>query len=164
MVATTQLRAVLAVLHVEAGTLWQSAIPPWNGRSWWLCSKRWPVTPCGGRSSTPPLGQCAESWSAAAAASHTAVPEIGLSEQAQFDANWLRQRIDTLATHTVPAPSPTSLEAAARAVDAAGILLALARNPVGDGSHDAWRSATHKLAYALHLVNDEYNNLTQPVR
>ncbi|WP_147288826.1 hypothetical protein [Nocardia mexicana] len=74
-----------------------------------------------------------------------------------------RQRITTLATRTAPAPAPTLLNAAAHAIDAATVLLAIARDPVGVGSRDGWQTAITSLAYAFHLVNDEHNELTQPV-
>jgi hypothetical protein len=111
-----------------------------------------------------PLGRCAESWSAAAVAALGSRSVKDLSEQAQFDANWLRQRISILASSHAPAPTSALLTAAAQAIDAAAILLALARNPTGDGSREGWQAAIDHLAYAFQLVNDEHNELTQPVR
>lgn len=111
-----------------------------------------------------PLGETGRRWSAAA----TVLPEppgrTTLSEQAQFDARWLRDRIATLVSRSGPEPVPALLAAAVQAVDAATALLALARDPFGDGSDSAWQSVIDDLATAFHLVNDEHNSVTQPIR
>ncbi|MBF6174912.1 hypothetical protein [Nocardia blacklockiae] len=110
-----------------------------------------------------PLGETGRRWSAAATV--PASPgETTLSEQAQFDARWLRDRIATLVSRSGPEPIPALLAAAVQAVDAATALLALARDPHGDGSDGAWQAAIDDLATAFHLVNDEHNSVTRPIR
>ncbi|MFJ1457330.1 hypothetical protein [Nocardia wallacei] len=108
-----------------------------------------------------PLGETGRRWSAAAT---VPVGETTLSEQAQFDARWLRDRIATLVSRSGPDPIPALLAAAVQAVDAATALLALSRDPFGDGSESAWQSVIDDLATAFHLVNDEHNSVTQPIR
>ncbi|WP_024799329.1 hypothetical protein [Nocardia sp. BMG51109] len=107
-----------------------------------------------------PLGETGRRWSAATALPSESPGAGTLSEQAQFDARWLRDRIATLVSRSGPEPVP----AAVQAVDAATALLALARDPHGDGSDGAWQAAIDDLATAFHLVNDEHNSCTQPIR
>ncbi|MEU7214307.1 hypothetical protein [Nocardia iowensis] len=163
-VTIAQLRAIMAVLHVDTESV--AAVGDAAVERAELAAVLHALVSDALRRSVveAPLGQCAEIWSAAATAGHTALADTGLAEQAQFDANWLRQHITTLSSNDAPASTATLLTAAATAIDAATILLAVARNPTGDGSRDAWQAAITHLAYAFHLTNDEYNDLTQPVR
>lgn len=101
-------------------------------------------------------------WSMAATAEQDAVGDV--SVQAQFDARWLRHHIATLASRNAPTPVPALLAAAVQAVDAATTLLALARDPRGEGSQAAWQAVIDDLAIAFHLVNDEHDAVTQPIR
>ncbi|WP_040815521.1 hypothetical protein [Nocardia concava] len=112
-----------------------------------------------------PLGHCTQTWSAAATAAHAALARSGtsVSEQAQFEVNWVRQRIALLAMPPGPTPRPALLAAASLAAEAASTLLALERDPVGAGAHSGWAAAISDLSLAFHLADDEYRDLTQPV-
>ncbi|MEC3957733.1 hypothetical protein VMT65_32190 [Nocardia sp. CDC153] len=113
-----------------------------------------------------PLGHCRPSWASAIEAADTALADCGApaSEQAQFDANWLGQRIGMLAAREAPAAARALLTAASHAVEAAGVLLAIARDPSATAARDSWPTAINDLAYAFHLANDELGDLTQPIR
>ncbi|WP_157110516.1 hypothetical protein [Nocardia anaemiae] len=164
MATAAQLRAVLAVLqadmaHTASG--W-SAEPPVEraelaGRLHGLISSELRDLVIQG-----PLGQSTGHWSMAATAEQDAVGDV--SAQAQFDARWLRHNIATLASRNAPTPVPALLAAAVQAVDAATTLLALARDPRGEGSQAAWQAVIDDLAIAFHLVNDEHEAVTQPIR
>ncbi|WP_280267347.1 hypothetical protein [Nocardia wallacei] len=164
MATTAQLRAVLAVLQVGADDLAAGATAPDRsvehaelaGLLHRVISKELREVIV-----AAPLGETERRWSAANAVQPG---EVVLSEQAQFDARWLRDRIATLVSHSGPDPIPALLAAAVQAVDAATALLALARDPHGMGSQDAWQAVIDDLATAFHLVNDEHNGITQPIR
>jgi hypothetical protein len=105
---------------------------------------------------------------------HSAAPSTrqidgeNASEQAGFDARWLRDRIEALAAETTIDPAPILLDAAARSADATEALLSLSRNP-GDGDAESrWQQALDDLGRAYHLINDEYvertNATTAPLR
>ena len=111
-----------------------------------------------------PLGETGRRWSAATGVAPQRPGAVTLSEQAQFDARWLRDRIATLVSHSGPNPIPALLAAAVQAVDAATALLALARDPHGQDCDDAWQAVIDDLATAFHLVNDEHNDVTRPIR
>ncbi|MVU80458.1 hypothetical protein GPX89_24815 [Nocardia sp. ET3-3] len=113
-----------------------------------------------------PLGHCVQTWCAASAAAEAALmrTDTTVSEQTQFEVNWVRERIAMLATHPGPTPKPALLAAASLATEAVSTLLALERGPVGEGALSGWPSAISNLSLAFHLVNDEHSDLTQPNR
>ncbi|WP_433526231.1 hypothetical protein ACQPZ2_15735 [Nocardia pseudovaccinii] len=164
MATAAQLRAVLAVLQADmekTASGW-SAEPPVEraelaGRLHGLISSELRDLVV-----QDPLGQYRGHWSMAATAEQDAVGDV--SVQAQFDARWLRHHIATLASRNAPTPVPALLAAAVQAVDAATTLLALARDPRGEGSQAAWQAVIDDLAIAFHLVNDEHDAVTQPIR
>ncbi|MBB5911935.1 hypothetical protein BJY24_000802 [Nocardia transvalensis] len=164
MATTAQLRAVLAVLQAGADTVELPRDPSVEHAELTGLLHRLVSNELREVIVAAPLGETGRRWSAAT----TAVPEptggSTLSEQAQFDARWLRDRIATLVSRSGPDPVPALLAAAVQAVDAATALLALARDPHGDGSDGAWQSVIDDLATAFHLVNDEHNSFTQPIR
>ncbi|MEV6139435.1 hypothetical protein AB0L63_25960 [Nocardia sp. NPDC051990] len=162
MATAAQLRAVLAVLQADAQNTGsdRSAEPPVEraelaGRLHGLISSELRDLVV-----QAPLGM--GHWSMAATAEQDAVGDV--SAQAQFDARWLRHHIATLAARNAPTPVPALLAAAVQAVDAATTLLALARDPRGEGSQAAWQAVIDDLAIAFHLVNDEHDAVTQPIR
>ncbi|MFE9320867.1 hypothetical protein ACIHDR_13560 [Nocardia sp. NPDC052278] len=164
MATAAQLRAVLAVLQadMERTASSRSAEPPVEraelaGRLHGLISSELRDLVV-----QDPLGQYMGHWSMAATAEQDAVGDV--SAQAQFDARWLRHHIATLASRNAPTPVPALLAAAVQAVDAATTLLALARDPRGEGSQAAWQAVIDDLAMAFHLVNDEHDAVTQPIR
>ncbi|RDI49414.1 hypothetical protein [Nocardia mexicana] len=164
MATTAQLRAVLAVLQVGGTTGGTAPDPSVEHAELAGLLHRVISNELREVIVAAPLGETERRWSAASAVVPAMPGERGLSEQAQFDARWLRDRIATLVSRSGPDPIPALLAAAVQAVDAATALLALSRDPHGIGSQDAWQAVIDDLATAFHLVNDEHNGITQPIR
>ncbi|MEC3918818.1 hypothetical protein [Nocardia sp. CDC160] len=168
MLSTAQLRAMLAVSHPDAEVGGVGAVDDSPIERAELSAILHAMLGDTMRRSVieAPLGHCRSSWSSAIDAAGAALAECGApaSEQAQFDANWLGQRIAMLSAVEVPAASRALLTAASHAVEAASVLLAIARDPSANGARDSWPTAINDLAYAFHLANDELGDLTQPIR
>ncbi|MFC8528806.1 hypothetical protein [Nocardia sp. NPDC057227] len=81
------------------------------------------------------------------------------AERARFDARQLSNRIEVLAADAAAEPVPVLLDAAARAADAAAVLVQLSRHPLGAETETLWRAALDDLAAAYHLINDEHEEL-----
>lgn len=109
--------------------------------------------------------QRARRWTAAAGELSPA-DEV-TAERAGFDARHLSNRMEVLAGRAVAEPAPVLLDAAARAADAAAVLVQLSRHPIGADTEALWRAALDDLAAAYHLINDEHEVLaatsTQPI-
>ncbi|WP_431969672.1 hypothetical protein [Nocardia sp. bgisy134] len=151
MVTIAQLRAVLAILHVDPDN---NLDPPFDG----------------------PRDVTAERALLVGLLQHVVGGESGqvntahedAAERMCADAVELHDRIDAMAADATAEPAPALLAAAVRSADATAALLELSRSPVGGEAESRWRRALTDLGQAYHLLNDEYvgrsNTQTAPLR
>ncbi|MET8778702.1 hypothetical protein AB0H49_31395 [Nocardia sp. NPDC050713] len=150
MVTIAQLRAVLAILHIDP----DAVDPPFDG----------------------PRDAAAERALLVGLLRHVvggeprhAIPVAeDPAERMCADAAELHDRIGAMAEDATAEPAPVLLAAATRSADATTALLELSRNPAGSDSEIRWRRALTDLGQAYHLLNDEYvgrsNTTTAPLR
>ena len=171
MVTIAQLRAVLAILHVDPDRVGAHIhLDTGVGQA---AEQVMLVGLLHRLASTELRRVITASMSEGDAARATAVSTRPLNgenptDQPIFDAHWLRQRIGALAATNAVDPAPVLLEAAARAADAAEALLRLSRDPHGAAAESHWQRILEDLSTAYHLSNDEHvdaaNTMTQPLQ
>ncbi|QIS03541.1 hypothetical protein F5X71_15505 [Nocardia brasiliensis] len=167
MATIAQLRAILAVLNIDPGetdALVTDGIDPAVERAKLaaLLQRVFSSELRSAVTNTPDQQELARRWTAAS--TQSALDGENATEQAHFDAHWLHNRIDALAPRHTSDQAPVLLDAAARAAEAAQVLLSLSSgNPHGDGTESLWQTALDDLASAFHLINDEHNAITQPI-
>ncbi|RBO93606.1 hypothetical protein DFR74_10222 [Nocardia puris] len=148
MVTIAQLRAVLAILHIQP--------EPWPDPAR-------PLDPAAEHARLLDMVHRVVTGELQRAA----VPGRS-TDQARTDARWLHDRIDALAEDATVDPAPVLLDAAARSAGATEVLLTLTGNPAGGEADSYWRRALTDLGHAYHLINDEYvgrsNTTTAPLR
>jgi hypothetical protein len=167
VVTIAQLRAVLAILRVEADSAGEHA------RESEMGAERAMLVGLLHRLASSELRRVITDTASedeivrATEASTISMDGENPTEQARFDAHWLHDRIEVLAAHTVTDPAPVLLDAAGRAAEAAEVLLALSRNPRSGDAENRWRTALDDLAAAYHMINDKHieqaNTTTQPI-
>jgi hypothetical protein len=171
MVTIAQLRAVLAILHIdpaEIGAKSSDAAPRGQG------SERAVLVGLLHRTVSDELRRVITATMTDDEIAHAATMSIqpvrgeNACEQADFDARWLRDRIEALAVDMTVDPAPVLLDAAARSTDAAAALLSLSRHPGNVDAEARWQRALTDLGQAYHLINDEYvgrtNEITAPLK
>lgn len=158
MVTIAQLRAVLAILHIDPVEIGEPDSTGLRGPD----SERSLLVGLlyhalgGEMRQVLATATTSDEVARAAAMSARQAPYANACVQAGVDARRLRDRIEALAAETTVDPAPILLDAAARSADATETLLALSRNP-GDGDAESrWRQALDDLGQAYHLINDEY--------
>ncbi|WP_069166757.1 hypothetical protein [Nocardia altamirensis] len=168
MATIAQLRAILAVLHIDPGDIDALAYTDTDNDPAVERAKLAALLQCvfsselrSAVTNTADQHELARRWTAAS--TQRALDGENATEQAHFDAHWLHNRIDALAPRHTSDQAPVLLDAAARAAEAAQVLLSLSGNPHGDGTESLWQTALDDLASAFHLINDEHNAITQPI-
>ncbi|WP_345495346.1 hypothetical protein [Nocardia callitridis] len=165
-----QLRAVLAILHVDPDRV-GAHIPPDSDRG--QATQQAVMVGLLHRLASAELRRVVTASASDRDTANAAVesePVLGdnPAEQACFDASLLQLRIGALAANTKVDPAPVLLDAAARAADAAGVLVRLSREPHGADAESRWQRVLEDLSAAYHLSNDEHvsaaNVMTQPIR
>ncbi|WP_431950480.1 hypothetical protein [Nocardia lijiangensis] len=150
MVTIAQLRAVLAILHIDPDAL----DPPFGS----------PRDATAERALLVGLLQHVVGGASRQAMTAHEDP----AERMCADATELHDRIGAMAADATAEPAPALLAAAARSSDATAALLELSRNPAGGEAETRWLRALTDLGQAYHLLNDEYvgrsNTTTAPLR
>ncbi|MFJ4649964.1 hypothetical protein ACIP5Y_01680 [Nocardia sp. NPDC088792] len=162
MVTIAQLRAVLALLHIETDQFRTDQFPA-------LDAENAALTPEAEHAALlTALHRCISTELQRARTGTPADPsELDPLDQAAKYAAALHTRIRDLAGHTTAAPIPALLAVANHATAATRALLSVGRHPYSGESDSRWRQAIAELGHAHQLLRTEYidhsNTATMPL-